>query len=91
MVLMLLYAAVGGMWHVPRVLLMATNQHIELALWSVVVGGVSVGLAWSIGMALQLNGVAAAMLIGELLIAIVCSWQAYSAVTGTSHSIAVPS
>lgn len=81
MLLMLLYAAVGGIWHIPRVLLMATNQHVSLAYWSILAGVLSVGLAWLMGSELRLNGVGAAMLVSELFIAIVCSWLAYSAVT----------
>jgi O-antigen/teichoic acid export membrane protein len=81
MLLMLLYATVGGLWHVPRVLLMATNQHVDLAYWSMSAGVLSVGLAWLMGNELQVNGVAAAMLLSELFTALVCSWLAYNAVT----------
>lgn len=86
MVLMLLYAAVGGIWHIPRILLMATNQHISLAYWSILAGMLSVGLAWLMGSELQLNGVGAAMLMSELFIAIVCSWLAYRAVTDNNQT-----
>ncbi len=83
MLLMLLYAAVGGIWHVPRVLLMATNQHTGLAYWSIFAGMLSVGLAWLLSSAFQLNGVSLAMLLSELFIALTCSWLAYSATTMT--------
>lgn len=89
MLLMLLYAAVGGIWHIPRVLLMATNQHIGLAYWSVFVGVLAVGLAWLMGSELQVNGVATAMLVSELFIATVCSLLAYSAVTDNNKIKAV--
>lgn len=89
MVLMLLYAAVGGIWHIPRVLLMATNQHVSLAYWSILGGMLSVGLAWLMGRELQLNGAGAAMLVSELFIAIVCSLLAYSAVANNSKTKAV--
>jgi O-antigen/teichoic acid export membrane protein len=81
MLLMLFYAAVGGIWHVPRVLLMATNQHVGLAYWSLVAGALSVGLAWMLSDLLHLNGVAVAMLMSELFIAIICSLLASSAIT----------
>jgi O-antigen/teichoic acid export membrane protein len=81
MSLMLLYAAFGGIWHVPRILLIATNQHTGLAFWSILAGVLSVGLAWLMGSELQLNGIGAALLVSELFIAIVSSWLAHSAVT----------
>lgn len=89
MLLMLLYAAVGGVWHIPRVLLMATNQHANLAYWSLATGLLVVGLAWLMGSAFQLNGVSAAMLVSELFIAIVCSWLAYKAIMQNQVEIAV--
>jgi O-antigen/teichoic acid export membrane protein len=89
MLLMLLYAAVGGLWHIPRVLLMATNQHVGLAYWSILAGMLSVGLAWLLSRELQLNGAGAAMLVSELFIAIVCSLLAYSAVTVNNKTKAV--
>jgi len=89
MLLMLLYAAVGGVWHIPRVLLMATNQHVGLAYWTLAAGVLCVGLAWLMGNAFQLNGVAAAMLISELFITGVCTWLAYGAITDHTHRKAV--
>jgi type III secretory pathway component EscR len=77
---MLAYAAVAGAWHIPRVLLMSTNRHISLAYWSLAVALSSLGLAWILGFALQLNGVALAMLLSELLIAITCAWLACAAI-----------
>lgn len=90
MQLMLLYAAVAGIWHVPRVLLMATNQHIGLSQWSIVAAVLSVGLSWLLGSQFQLNGIGAAMLVSELFIAIICSFQAYSAITSSRLTTAVP-
>lgn len=72
MVIMLVYAAVGGSWHVPRVLLMATNQHAPLASWSIAVGALTVALAWLLGRSFELSGVAMGMLLSELAIALVC-------------------
>jgi O-antigen/teichoic acid export membrane protein len=81
MLLMLLYAAVGGIWHIPRVLLMATNQHTGLAYWALAAAVLSVVLAWFLSTVLQLNGVVLAMLLSEMLIATACAWLAYVAIT----------
>ena len=90
MLLMLFYAAVAGVWHIPRVLLMATNQHTDLAYWALAAGVLSVGLAWLLGSALQLNGVVLAMLLSELFIAIACAWLAYAAMADSLPRKAIP-
>jgi O-antigen/teichoic acid export membrane protein len=77
MVWLLVYAAVGGIWHVPRVFLMATNQHVGLAGWSLAASGVSVVLAWAFGRWWGIDGVAAAMLVSELCVAVVCVYLAH--------------
>ncbi len=89
MLLMLLYSAVAGIWHIPRVLLMATNQHIGLTQWSITAAVLCVGLAWLLGNQFQLNGIVAAMLASELFVAVICYLQAYRAVRFRSLSIAV--
>lgn len=71
MALMLTYAAVGGIWHVPRVLLMATNQHTGLAYWSITASALAVLLAYGIGQIYQLSGIGLAMLLAEIFIALV--------------------
>ena len=86
MLLMLLYAAVGGVWHIPRVLLMATNQHTGLAYWALAAAMLCVGLAWMLSAALQLNGVILAMLLSETVIALACAWLANAAITDTKSS-----
>lgn len=80
MVLMLFYAAIGGIWHIPRVFLMATNQHTDLAYWSLIAGILSVGLAWAIGIRFDLQGAVIAMLISETFIAVVCALLARRAI-----------
>ncbi len=90
MLLMLLYAAVAGIWHIPRVLLMSTNQHVGLAYWTLSAGMLSVGLAWVLSDLLHLNGVAVAMLISELFIAIVCTLLACSAITDNNNRKIMP-
>lgn len=72
MALLLAYAAIGGFWHVPRVLLMATNKHIGLSGWSLAAGVLSIALAWALGQAWQVNGVGVAMLLSEAFIAVIC-------------------
>ena len=76
MALLLVYAAIGGVWHVPRVLLMSTNRHVGLSGWSLATGFVCVGLAWLLGQQWQSQGVAAAMLMSEFFIAAVCIYLA---------------
>jgi O-antigen/teichoic acid export membrane protein len=90
MLLMLLYAAVAGVWHIPRVLLMATNQHVGLAYWALAAAVLSVGLAWLFGDVLQLNGVVLAMLLSELFIAVACAWLAYAALVDDHPRKAIP-
>lgn len=70
--ILLVYAAAGGVWHVPRVLLMATNQHVDLAQWTLLAATLSLGLSWVLGQALGLEGAGLAMLLSELGIAGVC-------------------
>ena len=77
---MLVYAAVAGVYHVPRVLLQSTNQHVSLAGWALVAGVLSVILGWGFGVLWQLDGVAAAMLVSEALIASVCVYLAHCSV-----------
>ena len=72
MFLLLTYAAVGGFWHVPRVLLMSTNQHVSLSGWSIVAAVASVALGWVLGEVWEVDGVALSMLLSEALIATIC-------------------
>jgi O-antigen/teichoic acid export membrane protein len=85
MLIMLIYAAIGGIWHVPRGLLMAINQPMKIAQWSLVTGVLVVVLAWVFGHYLQLNGVVIALLISELFIATICTRLAYGALLQFPH------
>jgi len=85
MLLMLIYAAIGGAWHVPRGLLMAVNQPARVAQWSLLVGVLVIVLAWWLSRYWQLNGVAIAMLISELCIAVICTHLAYRAISHAGH------
>jgi O-antigen/teichoic acid export membrane protein len=90
MLIMLIYAAIGGIWHVPRGLLMAINQPMKIAQWSLVTGVLVVVLAWVFGHYLQLNGVVIAMLISELFIAIICTRLAYGALLQYPRTKVIP-
>ena len=72
MVILLAYAAAGGIQHVSRVMLMAVNQHMGLAQWAlgsaVFMLVLGAGLAASMGVA----GVSLAMLLAEALMTTVC-------------------
>lgn len=72
MLILLGYAAIAGTWHVPRVLLQSTNQHIGLAQWSLVGAVVAMGAAYLLQGPLGIEGVCLAMLTSELLMAVVC-------------------
>jgi O-antigen/teichoic acid export membrane protein len=72
MSLLLAYAAVCGSWHVPRVLLMATNQHIGLAQWSLLSAAAAFALAYGLGRVMGIDGVGLGMLLAEALIAGLC-------------------
>ena len=80
MALMLVYALIVGVWHIPRVLLASTNQHVNLAYWALFVGILSVGLSWLLGHIFDLSGVVIAMIISELLIGLVCIFLANSVI-----------
>jgi O-antigen/teichoic acid export membrane protein len=79
MMWMLAYATIGGIWHVPRVLLLSTNQHVDLAGWSIAAGVLAVLLTWLFATALQVNGVGVAMLISETFIAAICIYLTHRA------------
>ena len=72
MLALLVYAAVGGLWHIPRILLMATNQHIELAQWSVLIAVLMLGVAYALAHLMGLPGVGFAMLLSEATLAAIC-------------------
>ena len=87
---MLVYAAIGGSWHVPRVLLLATNQHAPLAGWSIAAGVLTVTLCWLLGTSYEINGVAMGMLLGEMAIALLCIRLAASLLSTPSLQVANP-
>lgn len=89
MALLLVYAALGGFWHVPRVMLLSTNQHFSLAQWALACAGLVVALIFAIQTSFGLSGVCVAMVLAELLIAVVCMWLAHRVFTTHSQSFQV--
>lgn len=79
MVLLLAYAAAGGFWHVPRVLLLATNQHVGLAQWALLAAATCIAMALAFRAPFGLEGACAAMLVSELMIAAICTRLAQQA------------
>jgi O-antigen/teichoic acid export membrane protein len=89
MSLMLLYAAVGSICHVPRVVLMATNQHMELSKWCLIGSALTVLLVWFGGTHWDLQGIGAASVLAELFIAVITLRLAYSKILSSSGSHAL--
>jgi len=73
MLLMLTYAAVSGAWYVPRVLLVATNEHSQLALWSLAVAAASLVVAGVLCPQWNLEGIVFAMMLSEIALAFICA------------------
>ncbi|WP_374306695.1 lipopolysaccharide biosynthesis protein [Methylocella sp.] len=74
---LLAYAAIGGIWHVPRILLMSTNRHVGLAGWSLVAALLCVAVSWGLGLLVGVDGAAIGMLVSEAFIAAVCVYIAW--------------
>jgi O-antigen/teichoic acid export membrane protein len=72
MALLLIYAAVGGLWHLPRVLLLSINKHVRLTRWVLISAIVAVVLSLACGTTLGLNGIGIAMIVSESIVAIAC-------------------
>lgn len=68
--LMLIYAAIGGIWHTPRVLLQATNAYARLAVWSLPVAAALVLMSVVLARAWGVDGVTLAMLAAEVAMAL---------------------
>ncbi|CAH0287948.1 hypothetical protein SRABI26_04142 [Arthrobacter sp. Bi26] len=66
MAILLGYAAVAGCGHLPRVVLMATNNHTSLGVWFALVSLSSVALGWVLAPFLGLSGLAIAMTASEI-------------------------
>lgn len=86
MTIMLVYAAIGGIWHVPRVVLMATNQHMELTWWCLLGSALTVLLVWIGGTHWNLPGIGAATVLAELFIAAISLRLASSKILNSSSA-----
>jgi O-antigen/teichoic acid export membrane protein len=75
---LLAYAAMAGSAYVPRTILLATNQHVGLAAWSLAAAAFSVALSWVSGSFAGLLGVSVSMFVAEAALAAVCFWVADS-------------
>ena len=75
MVFMLLYAVIASIAHVPRTFLLATNQHSNLANWTLVSAVLVIGLSLILGNRMGLIGFCIAMIISELLLLLVCMYS----------------
>ena len=71
MAVAMVYAALSGAWHVPRILLLATNEHARLALQFLVVSALSVPVALWLS-AWGADGVMAAMAVAETAMLVMC-------------------
>ena len=68
MVLFLFYAALCSAAQVPRVVLMSINRHVGLSWKSLLAAVISLVLAWLVWDSAGMNGVVAAMVLGEMLV-----------------------
>jgi len=78
--LLMAYAAVAGLCHVPRVLLMSINRHGPLAVWSLLASALCVALVWLLNEPMGLTGAATAMLASEALLTGICLRLAWGAI-----------
>ena len=85
MLILLAYAAVVGVWHVPRVLLLSTNQHSDLAQWSLAGAALSVLCTIALQAPWGMTGACVAMLISELAMAGQCIRLAHGFLRSAAH------
>ena len=72
MLCMLTYAAISGVWHIPRALLMATNQHAKLSLWILALSCLRIAFSWGLSQIYGLIGIVIALVLCELIAAVIC-------------------
>lgn len=73
MLVAMLYAAAAGAWHVPRVLLLSTNEHRALAWPYLAASAAALPLAWWLAQSIGLLGAMLAMLALEVGMLAFCS------------------
>lgn len=71
MIVFVLYAAVAGTCHTPRVLLMSTNSHNALGAWAVAVSVLTLAGSLLLANFMGLFGIVWAMVAGEVVLLIV--------------------
>lgn len=71
LLIMLLYAIAGSVWHVPRILLLSTNNHRELSLWVLFLSLTAMILSGGLGYYYGLYGVALSILVFEFFVVFV--------------------
>ena len=67
---MLLYAAVSSLWHVPRVLLLSINRHSRMAVYSLLAATSSLIVAFIVGKLFSLVALVWVLVISEMVMAI---------------------
>lgn len=72
MLLMLSYAAVGGLWNIPRVLMMSINKHTQLAIHAMLGAIATLVISYFMGTHFGLTGFGASVLLVEIALASVC-------------------
>ena len=68
---MLVYAAIAGLWHVPRTLLMSINRHNVMALASLLISLLALLVAWLIGQSFTLVATTWTLAGSEMLLAMI--------------------
>ncbi|PKO76150.1 MAG: hypothetical protein CVU21_14725 [Betaproteobacteria bacterium HGW-Betaproteobacteria-15] len=74
MALFLVYAAIAGSWHIPRIVLISTNGHSRLGLIALVVSIAALAFAWMLSKKYNIEGLIIAMTAGEICISAASIW-----------------
>lgn len=77
MLMMVSYAAVSGMGHISRTLLLSTNRHSALAVCITVLSALLFGLSIVLGEMFGLTGVGVSMLLTESIASLICIWLSH--------------
>lgn len=82
MAAMILYAAIGGTWSVPRTLMMAINQHSHISIQSILGAMATLFTSFLTGTQFGLNGVAMTLAAVEAVLALSCIYLANRLISG---------
>jgi O-antigen/teichoic acid export membrane protein len=66
----------ASLWHIPRILLLATNRHSSASVHYIFSSLVSILIAWALGVVFSLNGVIVAMIFSEIYMFVICLFNA---------------